>query len=115
MVQLPPVYYLAVGKADFKLECIATIDPQSPNKLKFKWFKESTRIYDQQSGLNLVSYRDIDDNNKFISLLSTADRVNQQHNGTYICSVYDSMITTDISQSTNVIVESKHCQLLHVT
>ena len=114
MVQLPPVLYLAVGgRISFKLECVATNDPQSPNMLRFKWFKESTRIYDRQSGWNIISYNNIYNNNKFISQLITTNRVNQQHNGTYTCSVYDCMITTDISQSTNVIVESK--QLLHVT
>ena len=113
MVQLPPVYYLAVnGRISFRLECIAINDPQSPNKLKFKWFKESARIYNRQSGWNIISYYDIH-NNKFISLLTTVNRVNQLHNGTYACGVYDSMGTIDISQSTNVIVESK--QLLHVT
>ena len=113
MVQLPPVYYLSTGgRISFKLECIATNDPQSPNWLRFKWFKESTRIYNGQSGWISFAYRDTY-NHKFISLLTSANRVNQQHNGTYTCSVYDYMITTDISQSTNVIVESK--QLLHVT
>ena len=111
MVQLPPVHYFPIGgRISFRLECIATNDPQSPNKLKFKWFKGSNRIYNRRSGWTIVSYKD---NNKFISSLTTRNRVNQQHNGTYTCSVYDSMITTDISQSTNVIVESK--QLLHVT
>ena len=115
MVQLPPVYYLTVGKADFSLECIATKDPQSPNTLRFKWFKESIRINNGQSDWIIVYYRDINSNNEvtFNSKLANANKVNQQHNGTYTCSVYDSMITTDISQSTNVIVESK--QLLHVT
>ena len=112
MVQLPPVYYLAV---EFKLKCIAINDPQSPNKLRFKWFKESTRIYNRQSGWAIAEYKDINNNNEitFNSILTTWNTVNHQHNGTYTCSVYDSMITTDISQSTNVIVESK--QLLHVT
>ena len=110
IVQLPPVHYFSVGKTDFSLECIATNDPQSPNMLRFKWFKESTRIYDKQSGWTIAEYSY---NKKFFSKLATVNRLNQQHNGTYTCSVYDSMITTDISQSTNVIVESK--QLLHVT
>ena len=100
---------MAVGRY-FRLECIATNYPQSPNRLTFKWFKGSTRIENRQSYWRIVEY---EYNSKFISILATMNRVNHRHIGTYTCSVYDSIFTTDISQSTNVIVESK--QLLHVT
>ena len=98
----------------FHLECIATNDPQSPNMLKFKWFRGSSKIFDRRSGWVITDFMDSDDNNKvtFNSILFR-DMVDHQHNGRYTCSVYDSMITTDIEQSTNVIVESKHLQ--HVT
>ena len=98
----------------FNLVCIVTNDPQSPNMLKFKWFRGLSEILNQPSGWTIVDFMESDDNNKvtFNSKLFT-DMVDYQHNGRYTCSVYDSMITTDIEQSTNVIVESKHLQ--HVT
>ena len=100
---------MAVGRY-FRLECIATNDPQSSNILTIKWFKGSTRIENRQSYWRIVEYKY---NNRFISILATVNRVNHRHIGTYTCSARDSMSNTDISQSTNVIVESK--QLLHVT
>ena len=97
----------------FKLECIATKDPQSPNMtmLKVKWFKGSTRI---NSDNEWIIYNDTSNNNKisFYLQLINANEVDHRYSGRYTCSVYDSMITTEIEQSTNVIVEGK--QMLHV-
>ena len=89
----------------FKLECIATNDPQSPNMLKVKWFKGSTRI---NSDNEWITY-DTSNNNKitFHLQLINANQVDYKYSGRYTCSVYDSMITRDIEQSTNVIVEGK--------
>ena len=95
----------------FILECIATNDPQSPNRLEFKWFRESAIIND--GDWIIVNSVDRLDNNKITSRLITTNKVDHQYNGRYTCSVYDSMIATDIEQSTNVIVEGE--QLLHVT
>ena len=94
----------------FKLECIATNDPQSPNVLKVKWFKGSTIINNNNEWI----IYDISNNNKitFYLQLINAHQVDDRYSGRYTCSVYDSMITTDIEQSTNVIVEGM--QLLHV-
>ena len=98
----------------FDLVCIATNDPQSPNMLKFEWFRELSRIVNHRSGWTIVDFMETDDNNKvtFNSRLFT-DMVDHQHNGTYTCTVYDSTFTTHNRQSTNVIVEGE--QLLHVT
>ena len=43
----------------------------------------------------------------------SVNEATQQYNGKYTCSVYDSMNTTNIEQSTDVIVQGK--QLQHVT
>ena len=96
----------------FILECIVTNDPQSPNVLEFKWFKGST-IIDTGRQWTISNFMDRLDNNKFTSRLITTNRVDQQYNGKYTCSVYDSMNAIDIRQSTNIIVEGE--QLLHVT
>ena len=89
----------------FKLECIATNDPQSPNMLKVKWFKGSTRI----NSYNEWIIYDTNNNNKITFYLQSinANQVDHQYSGRYTCSVYDSVITTDIEQTTNVIVEGK--------
>ena len=95
----------------FKLDCIATNDPQSPNVLEFKWFKGSNRINNDRYWI-IVIFMDYYENNKIISRLFNTNTVDHQLSGRYTCSVYDSMITRDIEQSTNVIIEGK--QMLHV-
>ena len=78
--------------------------------LKVKWFKGSTRINNDNEWI----IYDTSNNNKitFYLQLINANQVDHRYSGRYTCSVYDSMITTDIEQSTNVIVEGK--QMLHV-
>ena len=99
---------MRVGEG-FILDCIAINDPQSPNMLRVKWFKGSTTI---NSGNEWIIY--YSSNNNKITFHLKLFEVNQvyQYNGTYTCSVYNSMITTHIEQSTNVIFEGK--QLLHI-
>ena len=100
---------MTVG-GSFKLGCIATNDPQSPNMLRVKWLKGSTII---NSDDEWIIY-DTPNNNKitFNLQLINANQVDHSYSGRYTCSVYDSMITTHIERSTNVIVEGK--QMLHV-
>ena len=38
----------------FTVNCTATNDPQSPNKLRFRWFKESTRMDNNPSQWNIT-------------------------------------------------------------
>ena len=95
-----------------RLECIGTNDPQSPNILQFKWFKGSTRI-DNAQDWTFFQYPNNNSQVTFTSVIISVNEATQQYNGKYTCSVYDSMITINIEQSINVIVEGK--QLQHVT
>ena len=96
----------------FKLECIATNDPQSPNMLRVKWFKGSIRINNYLDWISF-DYSNNNDNKSIVYfILLNVNQLDHRYSGRYTCSVYDSMITTDIEQSTNVIVEGK--QILHV-
>ena len=102
MVQLSSIDYVAVGDT-FSLECTATNDPQSPNMLEIRWFKGSTRI-DNNRFYTVAEYRR---ELSYISLITTVDEVDYQYNGTYTCSIYDSMITTTTNKSTTYVVESR--------
>ena len=95
-----------------RLECIGTNDPQSPNMLQFKWFKGSTRI-DNAQDWTFFQYPNNNSQVTFTSVIMSVNEATQQYNGKYTCSVYDSMLTTNIEQGTKVIVEGK--QLQHVT
>ena len=106
IVQLPPVSYMRVG-GSFELECIAINDPQSPNMLTLEWFKRSARITRRE--FIILSYNT---RNTFYSKIIKF-KVDYQLNGTYTCSVHDSMMNVNVKQSTMVIVEGK--QLLLVT
>ena len=100
MVQLPSIYYVAVGDT-FSLECTATNDPQSPNMLDIRWFKGPIRIDNNRSYVTAEYRREL----SYISVIFTIDEVDYQYNGTYTCSIYDSMITTN--KSTTYVVESR--------
>ena len=106
IVQLPPVSYMRVG-GSFELDCIATNDPQSPNMLRLEWFKGSARITRREFITARYNIR----NTFYYKIIKS--KVYYQLNGTYTCSVHDSMINVNIMQSTIVIVEGK--QLLLVT
>ena len=117
---IPSVYYVIAGQA-FKLECKATNDPQSPNMLTFRWFKESTAIkHNTHSEWTIVT---IDDGLNYTYSISTNILNVDQHNGTYTCGVdfltnRAGIFVVDkaINQSTAVIVESKQiiCNLYMV-
>ena len=106
IVQLPPVSYMRVG-GSFELECIATNDPQSPNMLTLEWYKGSARITKRDFTISRYNNR----NTFYYKIIKS--KVDYQLNGTYTCSVHDSMIKKNFMQSTIVIVEGK--QLLLVT
>ena len=91
----------------FELECIAINDPQSPNMLTLEWFKGSTKITRRDFTTSSYSIR----NTFYYKIIK--DEVDYQLNGTYTCTVRDSMINVNVKQSTIVIVEGK--QLLLVT
>ena len=91
----------------FELECIATNDPQSPNMLTLEWFKGSARITRHDFTTSPYNIK----NTFYYKIIK--DKVNYQLNGTYTCSVHDSMMNVNIMQSTIVIVEGK--QLLLIT
>ena len=98
------VYYVIAGDS-FTLNCTATNDPQSPNELRFRWFKESTMINNRPSlwTITKLSLENPLTNN--LQLVITNLKV-EQHNGTYTCSVDNYRPRTSIDQTTIVVVES---------
>ena len=99
--------YCVIAGDRFTLNCTATNDPQSPNKLRFRWFKESTRIDNNSSQWNIteLSMRN--------TLTVTSQIVIQhlkveQHNVMYTCSVNNFRTLAAVNQITNIIVESEY-------
>ena len=105
IVQLPPVSYMRVG-GSFELECIATNDPQSPNMLTLEWFKGSARISRQDFTTSRYNIR----NTFYYKIIK--NEVDYQLNGTYTCSVHDSIINVNVMKSTIVIIEGKQLPLV---
>ena len=98
------MYYIIAGDP-FTLNCTATNDPHSPNELRFRWFKQSTRIDNNPSQWNITE----------LSMRNTLTVTSQiiiqhltveQHNGTYTCSVNNFRTLAAVNQITNIIVES---------
>ena len=99
-----PVYYFIPGDP-FALNCTATNDPQSPNELRFRWFKESTRIINDSSRWNIT---ELSQNTLTItSQLSITLLMVEQHNGTYTCFIDNFKIRTAVYQITTIVVESE--------
>ena len=87
---ISPVYYV-MANTPLQLECHATKDRQSPNRLTFRWLKDSVVITNRDTRFTFAS-------NILYIFTSNVD----QHNGTYTCRV-----NGVFSQSIAVIVESK--------
>ena len=103
------LYYVIAGHS-FTLNCTATNDPQSPNELRFRWFKESTRIDNKhQWNTSKMSLRNLI---TVVSQLIITKLTVEQHNGTYSCSVDNFRTGRSVGQTTIVIVESKCCLML---
>ena len=98
------VYYVIAGDP-FTLNCTATNDPQSPNELRFRWFKESTRIDDDQLQWSITELS-IDPFTVTSQLIITNLTVDK-YNGTYSCRVDNFRIDMAINQTTTVVIESK--------
>ena len=99
-----PVYYVIAGDP-FTLNCTATNDPQSPNELRFRWFKESTRIDNNQSQWSITKFSS--DQLTFTSQLVITNLTVDNHNGTYSCRVDNFRIDMAVNQTTTVVIESK--------
>ena len=97
---ISPVYYVVAGD-QLRLNCHATNDPQSPNQLRFIWYKGSTSIGTQNARQIIVTVPNV------YSLLFFNNLNKNQDNGTYTCSVYNFELSRAVTQSTVVIVESK--------
>ena len=101
-----PLYYVTTGSL-FILNCTATNDPQSLNGLRFRWFKESTRIDDNPAQWNITEVL-------LRNTLTTTSQIVithltvEQHNGTYTCSVDNYSPSMAVDQITSVIVESEY-------
>ena len=101
-----PLYYVTIDNL-LILNCTATNDPQSPNELRFRWYKESTRIDNNPSHWNVteLSMKNI---LTVTSQIIIAHLTMEQHNGTYTCSVDNSKHGVTVNQTTNIIVESEY-------
>ena len=98
-----PVHYVIVGHS-FVLNCTATNDPQSPNDLTFRWYKDRKRIgYKNLWNIteHIINYITI------TSQLVISDLQMIEHNGTYICEVNNYFRKSSVRQSTIIIVEGK--------
>ena len=98
------VYYVIAGDS-FTLNCTATNDPQSPNELRFRWFKESIRIDNDQSQWNITELSN--DPFTVTSQLVITNLTVDKHNGTYSCRVDNFRIDMAVNQTTAVVIESK--------
>ena len=101
-----PLYYVIAGDP-LTLNCTATNDPQSPNNLRFRWFKESTRINNNDQLRRTITELSLSNTFTVTSQLVITNLVVEQHNGTYTCSVDNFKIRTSVDQTTLVIIESK--------
>ena len=95
-----PVHYVVAGD-QLRLNCRATNDPQSPNQLRFLWYRDSTYIGNQDARRTIIRVPNVNS----ILFFSNVD-VNQD-NGTYTCSVDNFQLSRAVTQSAVVIVESK--------
>ena len=101
--QFNAVYYVIAGDS-FTLNCTATNDPQSPNELRFRWFKGSSEIYSDPLQWNMTELPG--DMFTITSQLVITNLTVDKHNGTYSCRVDNHRIDTAVNQDTIVIVES---------
>ena len=109
----PPILKLkqkayVIAGTTFSLDCIVTYDSRSPYRLWFRWFKDSTRIFNNNEWTfgKFLSGQDQHTITETFVLAFLDLNVNR-HNGTYTCSVDDSISTT-VSQNFTLIVESKY-------
>ena len=98
------VYYVIAGNP-FTLNCSATNDPQSPNELRFRWFKESTRIDNDQLQWNITELSN--DPSTVTSQLVITNLTVGEHDGVYSCAVDNFKVENAVNQSTIVVIESK--------
>ena len=96
-----PVHYVIVGHS-FVLNCTATNDPQSPNKLTFRWFRNSRRI-NNNNQWNITEH--VINNITVTSQLVISNLKVTQRNATFICDVHNNNKASSINQSTTVVVE----------
>ena len=89
----------------FTLNCTATNDPQSPNELRFIWFKESTRIDTNQSQWIIKELSN--DPFTVTSQLVITNLTVGEHDGVYSCAVDNFKVDNAVTQSTIVVIESK--------
>ena len=98
------VHYVIVGHS-FVLNCTATNDPQSPNGLTFRWYKDGERIDGKRNQWNITER--IDTAKIVTSQLVISDLQVTKHNGTYICGADNNRKKSFVEQDSVVIVESK--------
>ena len=83
----------------FTLNCIATNDPQSPNKITFEWFKDGIK----QNGSSEIKSKVLDESTSQLII----NKLNSdQHSGRYSCGVYNNQLSNTVYTTTTVIVES---------
>ena len=99
------VYYVTAGDP-FTLNCTATNDPQSPNELRFRWFKEYTRIDNKPSQWN-VTELSLSNTLTVTSQIIITHLTMEQHSGIYTCFVDNFRSRAAIDQINTIIVESE--------
>ena len=98
--------YVIAGRT-FSLDCIVTHDSRSPYQLWFRWFKDSIRISSDSQWTFGKFVSEQDQHTITVTFILAFPNLNvNRHNGTYTCSVDDSISAT-VSQTTTLIVESK--------
>ena len=95
--QLDPFYYVIAGDT-FTLNCTVTDEPQSPDGIKFLWYKNSYNI----TSLTKVIVND----STYTSQLYIEKLDSDQHSGQYMCVAYNSTTNVNATSTTTVIVES---------
>ena len=104
MQEFSRVYYVIAGDS-FTLNCTATNDPQSPDELRFRWFKESIRIDNNQSQWNFNELSS--DPFTVTSQLVITNLTVGEHDGVYSCEVDNFKVDNAVTKSTIVVIESK--------
>ena len=100
VLPISSVYYVIAGN-QLRLNCRAINDPQSPNMLRFVWYKDLTLVNPSGAQWSVVTVPN------FYSLLFFLNLDVNRDNGTYTCSVDNFEHNKAVIQSTDVIVESK--------
>ena len=95
--QFDPFYYVIAGDL-LTLNCTVTDMPQSPDGIKFIWYRDNQNI----TSLTKV----IVNNSTYTSQLYIEKLDSDQDSGQYMCIAYNSTTNVNATSTTTIIVES---------